>query len=70
MNVHKLTKWWKKVFFHLLETSKSNASALFKTFYDAKRFDLNKFWLNLVCQLLEYYDRVDYKIFSTNRRSH
>ena len=25
-------------------------------------FDPNKFRLNLVCQLLEYYDRADYKI--------
>ena len=38
MNIHKSTKWWKKVFFHLLETSMSNASVLFKKFYDAKRF--------------------------------
>ena len=41
----------------------SNASVLFKTFYyDARRFDLNEFGFNLVCQLLEYYHTVEYKI--------
>ena len=35
---------------------------MYKKFYNAKRFDPNKFRVNLVDQLLEGYDRSNYNI--------
>ena len=55
--LHQTTKWWKKVFFPVLETAVVSASKIYKKLYNVQHFDPIKFRMNLVEQLIAGYDK-------------
>ena len=66
VNQHCNAKWWKKVFFHMLEVAIVNATIIHKEHFGLTRVDATKFRLRLAAHLLEGYDRPSYR---SGRRS-
>ncbi len=54
---HKNVKWWKKIFFALLETSFVNTLITYKHLHPREKVDRNKIRLNIIDHLLANYTR-------------
>ena len=62
ISLHQTIKWWKKLFFHVLETAVVNASVIYKSMYNPRRLDPNKFCLAIVYQLIPDYDKGEHRV--------
>ena len=51
-----------KLFFHVLETAVVNASGIYKSVYNPRRFDPNRFCLAIVYQLIPDYDKGEHRV--------
>ena len=57
LHIHKTLKWWKKVFFYMMEVSVKNAGIIFRRLHPDHCFDPNKFRLSVVKGLIGNYVR-------------